>query len=582
MKGRPPRRLRGPKYRVVPVTPDDQSSLELRDYLRVLLRHKWIIIVTMVVCVGASLALTLTRPAVYSATAEVLLEQRLVDQLFVPAGARGDTLEADRSRSNEIAVMDGPEVEAAVAEQLGFDPTDISFEARVGTDIVGITALGQRPRRVADTANTYATTYITVRTQQIVSDLEEAVAAVQARVADVDTKIFLTSADLINTPPAPDVFVQGRNITPTDKRVLRIAEYERERDSYNAQLDDLRAAIAVASQPGARVLSPADVPTEPINKDPIRNLLAGIVIGLILAVAFAFLREYLDDSVKTREDLEAATGLNVLGIVPALADWKKRDATPLIAMTQPRSPAAEAYRSVRTAVEFLALDQPIGSIQVTSAQSSEGKTSTLANLAVTFARAGQRVIVLCCDLRRPRVHEFFGVSNRVGFTSVLLGDTPLVQAIQPAHPELPIGVLASGPLPPNPAELLASQRAIEVIEDLDQRCDILLIDSPPILPVTDGLVISGLVDAVLVVGSAGSSAKRNLRRTTELLRQVDAPLIGAILNGVKSQMEYGNDDRYYIDDQPTTRRRRIRGGGDERRAAGNGRAATVPSTRPGR
>ncbi|MBM3694314.1 MAG: polysaccharide biosynthesis tyrosine autokinase, partial [Actinobacteria bacterium] len=468
-----------------------------------------------------------------------------------------------------------PEVEAAVEEQLGFSPDPVTFEAQIGTDVVAITAQGPRPRRVAETANAYANTYIKVRTNQRVADLDGVVKAVEARVADVDTKIFLTGADLINNPPAPDVIVQGRNTTPTDKRVLKLAEYERERDSYTAQLDDLRAAIAIASQPGANVLSAAEVPTEPINKDPMRNLLAGIVVGLILAVALAFLREYLDDSVKSKEDLEVATGLNVLGIVPSLGDWKKRNTTPLVAMTQPRSPAAEAYRSVRTSVEFLALDQPIGSIQVTSPQSSEGKTSTLANLAVTFARAGQRVIVVCCDLRRPRVHEFFGLSNRVGFTSVLLGDTPLVQAIQPAHPELPIELLASGPLPPNPAELLASQRAIEVIEDLDQRGDILLIDSPPILPVTDGLVISGLVDAVLVVGSAGSSTKRGLRRTTELLRQVDAPMIGAILNGVRSQMEYGSDDRYYIRDEPTGRRRSRNG--RDRNGVGNGRADAVPS-----
>jgi capsular exopolysaccharide synthesis family protein len=560
------------------VNPGDQNALELRDYFRVLLRHKWIIIVTMAVCVGASLALTFARPAQYSATTQVLLEQRLVDTLFVPGGGGGDTAGADRSRSNEIAVMDGPEVEAAVEEQLGYTPDPVAFEAQLGTDVVAITAQGPRPRRVAATADAYANTYIKLRIDQRVADLDGAVKAVEARVADVDTKIFLTGADLINNPPPPDVIVQGRNTTPTDKRILRLAEYERERDSYTAQLDDLRAAIAIASQPGAKVLSAAEVPTEPINKDPMRNLLAGIVVGLILAVALAFLREYLDDSVKTKEDLEAATGLNVLGIVPALGDWKKRNTTPLVALTQPRSPAAESYRSVRTSVEFLALDQPIGSIQVTSPQSSEGKTSTLANLAVTFARAGQRVIVVCCDLRRPRVHEFFGLSNRVGFTSVLLGDTPLVQAIQPAHPELPIGLLASGPLPPNPAELLASQRAIEVIEDLDQRCDVLLIDSPPILPVTDGLVISGLVDAVLVVGSAGSSTKRGLRRTTELLRQVDAPMIGAILNGVRSQMEYGSDDRYYTQDEPT-RRRRSRSGGD-RRVVGNGQADAVPS-RPG-
>ena len=309
--------------------------------------------------------------------------------------------------------------------------------------------------------------------------------------------------------------------------------------------------ISVVQGGGNQVLAEASVPTTPINAGPTRNILAGLVLGLVLGIALAFLREYLDDTVKTKEDLEVAAGLTVVGLIPALPDWKKKDATPLVSHLQPRSPAAEAYRSVRTSVEFLSLDQTIGSIQVTSALASEGKTSTLANLAVTFARAGQRVIVLCCDLRRPRVHEFFGLSNRVGFTSVLLGDTPIATAIQAADADLPIGLVASGPLPPNPAELLASRRAVDVIEDLDRRCDLLLIDSPPILPVTDGLVISGLVDGVLLVASSGSSTKRGVKRATELLRQVDAPLIGSILNGVGSKAEYGytygGDNRYYLD-----------------------------------
>jgi capsular exopolysaccharide synthesis family protein len=180
----------------------------------------------------------------------------------------------------------------------------------------------------------------------------------------------------------------------------------------------------------------------------------------------------------------------------------------------------------------------------------EGKTTTLANLAVTFARVGQRVIVLCCDLRRPRVHEFFGLSNRVGFTSMLIGDAPASEAIQSVRGDLPLGLVASGPLAPNPAELLASKRAVAVIEELDSQCDLLLIDSPPVLPVTDAQVISGLVDGVLLVGNAGSSTKRDMRRAVELLHQVDAPLIGAVLNNVQSRHEsvyaYG-DTRYYVD-----------------------------------
>jgi len=280
----------------------------------------------------------------------------------------------------------------------------------------------------------------------------------------------------------------------------------------------------------------------------LRNGLAGVAIGLVLGFALAFLREYLDDTIKTKEDLETASGLTVLGLIPALPDWKNREAAHLIANVQPRSPAAEAYRSVRTSVEFLGLDEPIGSLQLTSAVAGEGKTTTLGNLAVTFARAGQRVIILCCDLRRPRIHEFFGLTNTVGFTSVLLGDAQLSDAIQHVPGDHPIGMVASGPLPPNPAELLTSRRAVGVVEALDQRCDLLLVDSPPVLPVTDALVVAGLVDGVLLVADSGSTAKRGLRRAVELLHQVDAPLVGGILNNVHSRSEYAyayGDNRYY-------------------------------------
>ncbi|MFA5882544.1 MAG: polysaccharide biosynthesis tyrosine autokinase [Acidimicrobiia bacterium] len=531
------------------MTQEETSTLELRDYLRVLRRRKWIIAVTIVVCVGIALATTLTKESSYATSTQVLIEQRLVDTLFVPNQQSNNPTDAARRRQNEILFMSSPRVRAKVQETLGREPESVSF-ATVGTsDVIEITSTGTKPRLTAETANAYAQTYIDVRRDLTIADLEAAAQQLQTRIADLDAKIAPIDGDLAFNPPA--VAVAGKVAPPTDPRVTERNALASQREGYQTQLERMLVGISVAQDGGAQIIAEAGVPRKPISSGPTRNILAGLVLGIVLAIALAFLREYLDDTIKTKEDLEAATGLTVVGLIPALPDWKKRDATPLISTLQPRSPAAEAYRSVRTSVEFLSLDQPIGSIQVTSALASEGKTSTLANLAVTFARAGQRVIVLCCDLRRPRVHEFFGLTNRVGFTSVLLGDTPLASAIQAADPELPIGLVASGPLPPNPAELLASKRAVDVIEDLDRRCDLLLIDSPPILPVTDGLVISGLVDGVLLVASSGSSTKRGVKRAAELLRQVDAPLIGSILNGVGSKAEYGytygGDNRYYLD-----------------------------------
>jgi polysaccharide biosynthesis transport protein len=527
------------------VPPDQPTTLELRDYLRVLRRRKWIIAATVLVCMAASLTMALIEEPIYSSGAKVLLQRRFVETLFDPTLSQQQLRDAATERGNEIQVMGSPRVVSMVSKKLGRVPDAVSFDPIEGTDVVVISAQSPKAKDAAQTVNAFAETYIEIRKQLAVDELLEAGEQIQAQIDNLDAKIAELDASLVAVPPPePEEGQRG----PTDERQVSKSRLEGQRLSYVQQLDRIQTGAVVEQQGGARVLARAVPAKKPINQNPVRNGLAGLAIGLVLGVALAFLREYLDDTIKTKDDLEAASGLTVVGLIPALPDWKNRDATQLVSMVQPGSPAAEAYRTVRTSVEFLSLDQPIGSLQVTSALAGEGKTTTLANLATTFARAGQRVIVLCCDMRRPRIHEFFGLTNRVGFTSVLLGDVPISEAIQRVRGDLPIGLVASGPRPPNPAELLASQRAVGIVEALDKRCDLLLIDSPPVLPVTDALVIAGLVDGVLLVGNSGSTTKRGVRRAVELLHQVDAPMIGAILNGVRSKSEYAyvyGDDRYY-------------------------------------
>ena len=181
----------------------------------------------------------------------------------------------------------------------------------------------------------------------------------------------------------------------------------------------------------------------------------------------------------------------------------------------------------------------VATIQITSPVAGDGKTTTLANLGVAFARAGQQVALVCCDLRRPSLHEFFGLTNDVGFTSVLLGKVPLTAALQEVPEQDRLYVLASGPLPPNPSELLASRRAREVLASLRVEADIVLIDSPPVLPVSDALVIAGLVDLTVLVCAAGRTSAKEATRAIEALAQVDAALAGVILNGEGSESDYG-------------------------------------------
>jgi capsular exopolysaccharide synthesis family protein len=225
----------------------------------------------------------------------------------------------------------------------------------------------------------------------------------------------------------------------------------------------------------------------------------------------------------------------------------------LVAATRPHSFAAEAYRSLRTSIQFLALDQPVRLLQITSPRTAEGKTTTVANLAITLAAAGQKVIAVDCDLRRSRLHEVFGMSNKVGFTSVLMGEIPLSVALQRVEGSEGLFLLASGQRPPNPAELLSSARNKDVFSALGNLADIVLVDSPPVLPVTDASLISTQVDATLVVVSAGLTTAKDLARALETLGQVDAPVTGAVLNTVPVNAGYRYRYRYQYSYSPEPR-----------------------------
>lgn len=283
--------------------------------------------------------------------------------------------------------------------------------------------------------------------------------------------------------------------------------------------------------------TPAATPTSPSSPRPTRDLAIGLAVGLILGIGVAFGLEYLDDSIRSKEDLEkAAGGVTVLGLIPRLNTWKDEEAAHLASLYSPASSTAEAYRSLRTSIQFVGIDRPVRIIQVTSPNAQEGTSTTLANLGVVLAQAGQRVVMVCCDLRRPRLHHFFGLDNEVGFTSVLLGQSPLAKAFQPALPDQDqLWVLASGPPPPDPSELLASPVSREVLRALALEFDLVLVDSPPVLPVTDAAVIAGYVDASLVVAVAGSTTGRGLERAVEVLGQVNAGVVGTVLNGVSDE-----------------------------------------------
>lgn len=210
----------------------------------------------------------------------------------------------------------------------------------------------------------------------------------------------------------------------------------------------------------------------------------------------------------------------------------------LVTLRDPSSMAAEAYRTLRTNIQFSSLDKPIQTLLATSTAPDEGKSTTLANLAVTIAQAEQRVILVDCDLRRPSVHTLFGLPNEQGLTSAILaqGDAPLpLQATSVPG----LSVLTSGPLPPRPADLLGSRRMEQIIEQLRNAADIVLFDTPPVVAVTDAAVLATRVDGVLLVLQAGQTRRDRAREARQKLEKVKANIIGVVLNNAKLEAGYG-------------------------------------------
>jgi len=497
------------------------------------------IILAVVAVVAGALGVSFVQHKTYQATASLLLAPRSSET--VVGGDTSNQQAADTSTAavqTQIELIQSASVADAVRKQIGVAPK-IAISQVGQTQVVHLSARSARPSTAALVANTYAKAYIDIRRSQALDDLGAAGAQVQGKIGDLEKQI--DAIPVVGNPPhAADPALESRREALINQQSV-----------YRQRLDQLQLEAGLNSG-GAQLVTPASVPRSPVSPRPVRNGLVALGGGLVLGVALALLFEQLDDSVKSKDDVERALHHKIptLGIIPAVEGW--RGSTPrTVSIEEPTSSASEAYRSLRTAIGFLGLDRPLRVIQITSPSAAEGKTTTVANLAVALAKVGKRVVVVDCDLRRPRIHSFFHVSNDMGFTSVLLGEVPLHQAARPVGGN--IILLASGPLPPNPSELLSSTRTGEVLRNLQTEADVVLVDSPPVLPVTDSAVLSAQVDATLLVTRAGLTTRRQLNRAVEVLEQVASPLVGTVLNGATADdgyYGYGYNYGYY-NSQPT-------------------------------
>lgn len=274
------------------------------------------------------------------------------------------------------------------------------------------------------------------------------------------------------------------------------------------------------------VVKQATTPTTPVTPRKRLNLALGLFVGLAAGVGGAIARETLDQSVRGVEEMQSEFGMATLGVIAFDSDAPKR---PLIVHESPHSPRAEAFRQLRTNLQFVDVDDRPQSIVITSSVPQEGKTTTTCNLAIALAEAGVPVILVEGDLRRPRVGEYMGLDGSVGLTDVLIGRVELDDVLQPWGKGGNLKVLASGPLPPNPSELLGSRLMSDLLHDLQSRA-LVILDAPPLLPVTDAAILSTIASGVVVVVAAQRTHREQVRQAVESLRGVDAHIFGAVFN----------------------------------------------------
>ena len=316
-------------------------------------------------------------------------------------------------------------------------------------------------------------------------------------------------------------------------------EAETNRQLYDALIKRIKEQSITEQVRSANVLivENAEKPTSPVTPRTARNLLLGLLIGLLGGVGMVFFAEYLDQTIKSPEDAESKLGVSVLGMIPLL----KTPEHPIeqMVLKEPISAFTENYKAIRTALLLSAADRPPQKILVTSAQPEEGKTVTAINLATAIAQSDYSVLLVDADLRKPRLYKALGLPNSKGLSTYLAGasDMNIIQA----GPLPNLSIITSGPIPPNPSELLSSNRLHEMLRELGEKYDIIIFDAPPLLSVADSLILSKMLDGTLVIARAGKTSYDDVRKSLKSLTDLNARVLGVVINALDAK----RNDYYY-------------------------------------
>ncbi len=495
--------------------------MELRDYLRVIRARKWVIAQAVVVVTLAAVVASLLQPKTYQGEAEVLVSEKDTGAAIFGTVLPEFSSQPERGLQTQVQLAQLRPLAEGTIRKLNLQESPESLLARVDvsavgqTNIISIKATAASAQQAAEVANAMADAYV-----QWSKDSKRA--SVKAAADEVEQRLETAKQEILDL---------GRKITAQGKSDELAAELQIATGAYTTlaqKLEELRVNEQLETGSGA-VVSPAVVEADPVSPKPARNGGLGVAVGLVFGLGMAFLYEYLDNTIKSDEEIERIFGIPVLGHIP-FVKLEKGVEQHLAIVEKPGSAAAESFRVLRNSLDFINFEHNIKTLMVTSAAPGEGKSTVAANLAASLAQAGAKSAMVSCDFRRPTTEAFFNVPNVLGLSDVLLGRNSLKAALQRPGDEQLV-VLTSGKMPPNPSELLGSSKMQELIESLEEWADWVVIDTPPLLAVSDGAAVGRWSDAVLVVSRAAISTRETAQKGSEMLANVGANTIGVVVSG---------------------------------------------------
>ena len=522
--------------------------MELKEYIAPLLKWWWLLLASTLVAAVSSLIAVSQQPSIFVAETTLMIGRALEN----PNPSGNDLFLGQQLATTYADIAKREPVRQATMDALGLTwLPEYNVLPVSNTQLMLVSVEDTDPVRAMAVANELARQLILKSPTNSQDNLDRR-AFINEQLDELQVKIQETQNDINDKQEELSNMVSARQIQDTQNQITAL----------QTKLNTLQtnyANLLSNTQQGAlntlTVIEPASVPVEPVGPDVPMTVLTSSAIGFVLAASAAYLLEYLDNTVKNPEEVKKLTDLPTLAGIAHIKGESYPDK--LITLNHPRSPISEAYRSLRTNIQFSTIDHSGGiSLLVTSPNPSEGKSVSVANLAIVMAQAGHKVLIIDSDLRRPVQHRLFRLSNRNGLTDILLEmnegqvrdqiGSVLQWGVQKTQVER-LYVLTSGSLPPNPSELLGSNKMKAALRALSESFDYLLLDSPPELIVTDAAVLSALTYGVIVIANTDSTTKNGLKQAVEQLRGVNANinLLGVVLNNLSPQRDGYYYNYYY-------------------------------------